>query len=82
MAFKVYSGPVGSEEISPINKDRMLFKEFPTLDEALSWAGHIRETGRVALLIEDEGGTRLDKRQIAAELSHRGVAPLRGEAAY
>jgi hypothetical protein len=43
MAFKVYSGPAGTETISPLNKDHMLFKEFPTFDEALAWAGHMRE---------------------------------------
>ncbi len=78
MAFKVYSGPAGAEAMSPMNKDRMLFKEFSTFDEALSWAGHIRETGRVALLIEDDAGTRLDKRAIAAALGHPDARPIRG----
>jgi hypothetical protein len=32
----------------------------------------------VALLIEDEGGTRLDKREIAAALSHRNAESVRG----
>jgi hypothetical protein len=39
MPFKVYSGPAGTEAISPMNKDRMLFKEFSTFDEALSFQG-------------------------------------------
>lgn len=56
MAFKVYSGPAGTDAVSPIQKDRMLFKEFPNFDEALSWASHVKETGRVAVLIEDETG--------------------------
>jgi hypothetical protein len=77
MPFKVYSGPAGAETISPMNKDRLLFKEFSTFDEALSWAGHIRETGRVALLIEDDAGTRLDKREIAAALAHPDARPIR-----
>jgi hypothetical protein len=68
MTYKVYSGPIGAE---PVDKDRMLFKSFGSLDEALSWAGHIRDTGRVALLIEDDTGRRLDKRQIAAALGQR-----------
>jgi hypothetical protein len=76
MPFKVYSWPAGAETVSPMNKDRLLFKEFSTFDEALSWAGHIRETGRVPLLIEDEGGTRLDKRKIAAALSHPDARPI------
>ena len=78
MTFKVYSGPPGADMVSPFDKDRLLYKEFPSLDEALSWAGHIKETGRVALLIEDEGGTRLDKREIAAALSHRNAESVRG----
>jgi hypothetical protein len=78
MTFKVYSGPPGADTISPFDKDRLLYKEFPSLDEALSWAGHIKDTGRVALLIEDEGGTRLDKREIAAALSHRDAESVRG----
>ena len=77
MTFKVYSGPAGTETISPLNKDHMLFKEFPTFDEALAWAGHIRETGRVPLLIENEGGIHLDKREIAAELGQRDARAVR-----
>jgi hypothetical protein len=72
MVFRVYSGPPGTETVSPLDKDHMLFKEFATYDEALSWAGHIKDTGRVALLIEDDSGaTRLDKRDIAAILGQR-----------
>jgi hypothetical protein len=78
VTFKVYSGPAGTEEVSPLDKDRLLFKEFPNIDEALSWASHVKETGRVALLIEDEGGTRLDKREIAAALGHREARAVRG----
>jgi hypothetical protein len=81
MTFKVYSGPAGTESVSPLNKDHMLFKEFSTFDEALAWAGHIRETGRVPLLIEDEGGMRLDKREIVAELGHRGARTVRNASA-
>jgi hypothetical protein len=61
-----------------MNNDRLLFKEFSTFDEALSWTGHIRETGRVALLTEDEAGTRVDKREIAAALGHPDARPIRG----
>jgi hypothetical protein len=50
----------------------MLFKEFPSFDDALSWASHIQETGRVAVLIEDQSGRTFDKREIAAELAQRG----------
>jgi hypothetical protein len=81
MTFKVYSGPQGADALSPLDKDRMLFKEFTSLDEALSWAGHVKDTGRIALLIEDDtGGTRLDKRAIAVELSHRDARAVRDTA--
>jgi hypothetical protein len=70
MAYRVYSGPRGSEAISPLDKERMLFKQFATLDEALSWANHIKESGRVALLVEGDDGTRLDRADLANAL-HR-----------
>ena len=77
MTFKVYSGPAGTAEVSPLTKDHLLFKEFPNFDEALSWASHVQVTGRVALLIEDEGGTRLGKREIIAALNHREARAVR-----
>jgi hypothetical protein len=80
MTFKVYSGPTGTDAVAPINKDRMLFKEFPSLDDALSWASHIQSTGRVALLIEDEVGWAFSKREIAAALAERGARDVRGAA--
>ncbi|HUC51546.1 MAG TPA: hypothetical protein VMA30_19360 [Xanthobacteraceae bacterium] len=70
MTYRVYSGPRGSQVISPLDKDRYLFKEFSMLDEALGWARHLNEGGRVALLIEGDDGTRLNKQQIAATLTH------------
>ena len=70
MTYRVYSGPRGSEAISPLEKDRYLYKEFNMLDEALGWARHINAGGRVALLIEGDDGTRLNKQQIAATLTH------------
>lgn len=68
MTYRVYSGPRGSESISPLEKDRHLFKEFGLLDEAMSWARHVNGSGRVTLLIEGDDGTRLTKRQVAAAL--------------
>jgi hypothetical protein len=82
MTFKVYSGPVGTDTFSPSRRDRMLFKEFANFDEALSWASHIKATGRVALLIEDDNGRTLDKREIAAALADREARDLRGVAAH
>jgi hypothetical protein len=70
MTYRVYSGPRGSQSIAPLEKDRYLFKEFGVLDEALGWARHINNGGRVALLIEGDDGTRLTKQQIAATLAH------------
>jgi hypothetical protein len=78
MSFKVYSGPAGTDAVSPIHKDRMLFKEFANFDEALSWASHIKETGRVAVLLEDGSGRTLGKREIAAALADRDARDVRG----
>lgn len=68
MIYRVYSGPRGSQSISPLEKDRHLFKEFTILDEAMSWARHLNDSGRVALLIEGDDGTRLTRQHIAAAL--------------
>lgn len=70
MRYRVYSGPRGSEAPSPIEKESLLFKEFPTLDAAFAWARHINASGRVALFIEGDDGTSLDKRAIATALRH------------
>ncbi len=67
MAYRVYSGPRGSE-FTPLEKDRQLYKEFSVLDEAMSWARHVNKAGRVALLIEGDDGTHLTKQQIATAL--------------
>jgi hypothetical protein len=68
MSYRVYSGPRGSESISPLEKDRHLYKEFTLLDEAMSWAQHVNGSGRVTLLIEGDDGTRLNKQQIVTAL--------------
>jgi hypothetical protein len=68
MSYRVYSGPRGSEGISPLEKDRHLFKEFGLLDEAMNWARHVNDGGRVTLLIEGDDGTRLTKQQIVTAL--------------
>jgi hypothetical protein len=70
MTYRVYSGPRGSEAISPLEKDRHLYKEFSILDEAMGWARHINKGGRVTLLIEGDDGTRLTKQQIATALKN------------
>jgi hypothetical protein len=70
MAYRVYSGPRGSQSISPAEKDRHLYKELASLDEAVNWAGHINKSGRVTLLIEGDDGTRLTKQQIVTALKN------------
>ena len=71
MQYRVYSGPTGAQAVSPLEKDKLLFKEFGALDEAFAWAQHIGTTGRVALLIEGDDGTHLTKHDIASALRHR-----------
>jgi hypothetical protein len=68
MTYRVYSGPRGSAEISPLEKSQLLFKELRTLDEALSWARHVEHTGRTPLLLEGDDGTRMNRRAIADAL--------------
>jgi hypothetical protein len=64
MAFRVYSGPKGSTDVAPLDKSQVLFKQLTTLDEALSWARHLEQTGRVPLLIEGDDGTCMNRRAI------------------
>lgn len=68
MSFRVYSGPTGSTDITPISKSQALFKQFGALDEALAWARHLSQSGRVPLLIEGDDGTRMDRREIGTAL--------------
>src|SRR6476620_953929 len=70
MTYRVYSGPPGTETVPPMEKERWLYKEFGLLDEALGWARHVNDGGRVALLIEGDDGTQLSKREISAALRH------------
>ncbi|MGB7258696.1 MAG: hypothetical protein ACRECC_03420 [Pseudolabrys sp.] len=71
MRYRVYSGPKGSEDVSPLEKEQLLFKEFAGLDDALAWAQHVETGGRVPLLIEGDDGTKMDKRAIAGALRSR-----------
>jgi hypothetical protein len=70
MSYRAYR----SETVSPLEKSRLLYKDFETLDAALGWARHVQERSQVALLIEGDDGTRLDKRQIATALHHSEYA--------
>jgi hypothetical protein len=76
MSYRVYSGPHGTAALSPLEKDRMLYKEFASLDEAMGWARHVNNGGRTALLIEGDDGTHLSKTDIAAALTHPERPPL------
>src|SRR4029077_20714791 len=77
MTYRTYSGPRGSQAIAPLEKDRLLYKEFDTLDGALAWARHVNDGGRVALLIEGDDGTHLGKQEIAGALHHPEAPPRR-----
>jgi hypothetical protein len=55
-----------------MERDQWLYKEFSILDDALGWARHLGGSGRVALLIEGDDGTQLDKHQIASVLHTEG----------
>ena len=70
MTYRVYSGPPGTEAVPPLEKERWLYKEFGLLDEALGWARHVNDGGRVTLLIEGDDGTRMSKTEISAALRH------------
>jgi hypothetical protein len=71
MTYKVFTGAPGSEAISPLEKDRWLFKEFGDLDEALAFAQAVKRRGAVPLLIEGDDGTRMSKYEIADALQLR-----------
>jgi hypothetical protein len=71
MTFKVYSGPPGSA-LSSVERHRALYEEFGLLGEALDWARHLGERGRVPLLIEDERGMRLTRPEIETAIHGEG----------
>ena len=70
MAYRVYSGPPGTEAVPPLEKERWLYKEFGLLDDALGWARHVNEGGRVTLLIEGDDGTTMSKSETTSALAH------------
>jgi hypothetical protein len=83
MRYRVYSGPRGSDPVQPLDKDRQLFKELTSLDDAMSWARHVAAIGHVPLLIEGDDGTRLGREELARELGgiDRGSRSKAGRAA-
>ena len=70
MQYRLYSGPRGAEPIRAIDKDKMLFKSFTSLDEALGFARHLERVGQIALLIEGDDGSSFERKEIAALLQH------------
>jgi hypothetical protein len=70
--YRVYSGPRGSAITSPLEKQRLLFKELDTIDAAINWARHLSASGRAALLIEGDDGTRLDQEDLVVALAQAG----------
>jgi hypothetical protein len=80
MQYRLYSGPRGAEPIRAIDKDKMLFKSFNSLDEALGFAHHLDRAGQVALLIEGDDGDSFDRKEIAALLQHGDFARPRARA--
>ena len=81
MGYRVYSGPHGASVPKALERDRMLFKEFSSLDEAMSWAGHVNKTGLTALLVEGDDGTHIEKQEITAALRHRETERGQGRTA-
>jgi len=75
--FRVYVGPPGTGAIHPLEKGRYLFKEFAALDDAIGFAHHLKTGGRVALLIEGDDGTRLDRKALANVLHRRDAEQSR-----
>jgi hypothetical protein len=74
MQYRLYTGPRGAEPIRAIDKDKMLFKSFGSLDEALAFASHLDRTGQVALSIDGDDGTSFGRNEIAALLQHHDFA--------
>lgn len=72
MPFKVYSGTPGAAFLRSVERHRGLYQEFGLLDEALDWARHLEERGRVPLLIENERGVRLTRPEIDAAIHGEG----------
>ena len=54
--YRIYSAPAGAENISPMEKERLLYKEAGTMDEAISWASHMSKTGHSVVLIDGDDG--------------------------
>jgi hypothetical protein len=69
--YRVYSAPAGADDISPLERDRLLHKDVADMDEAIGWAAHMSRTGHAVLLIEGDDGTTLGAGEIASALRQR-----------
>jgi hypothetical protein len=69
MAYRVFSGPKGTADMSSFTKEKALYKEFDSIDEAYWWSRHLDRHGRVALLIEGDDGTCLNRHEIREAVS-------------
>lgn len=76
MTYRTYSGPRGSESIAPLDKDRLLYKEFETLDTALAWARHVNNRGRVAVADRGAMTARVSASRRSPPRSTHREAPL------
>jgi hypothetical protein len=71
MSYRLYLGPATAEDLKPSERGGALFKEFRLLDDAIQFARHLERKDRVALLLEGDDGTRMNRREIAmATQSH------------
>jgi hypothetical protein len=67
MSYRLYLGPAGAEDLKTSDRSA-LYKEFRLLDEAIQFARSQRRKERVALLLEGDDGTRMNRREIAAAI--------------
>jgi hypothetical protein len=65
MSYRLYLGPAGAEDLRA-SGGGALYKEFGLFDDALQFARSLRRKDRVALLLEGDDGTRMNRREIAA----------------
>ena len=69
--YRVYSAPAGAEDISPLERDKLLHRDVHDMDAAIGWAVHMSRTGHAVLLIEGDDGTMLGAGEIASALRQR-----------
>lgn len=66
MSYRLYIGPIGADDPKPREGGGALYKEFQLLDDAIQFARSLGRKDRVALLLEGDDGTRMNRREIAA----------------